>query len=106
MRCSCHSFIIAHAVPDGYEESITTLFTYRESETLMGDVNLNGVVDITDATIVQLSIAGLFVLSEAALAGADVNKDGVVDIGDAMVYSILSDTEPIFCPEESDEAYG
>ena len=88
--------IIAYAVLDGYEDSITTLFTYRVSDVLLGDVNQNGVVDITDATIVQLSIASLYVLSEAARINADVNKDGLVDIGDATFIQMKSAGRNVF----------
>lgn len=52
---------------------------------LVGDVNLNGVMDITDATLIQRHVAKLITLSDEALAVADTNGDGSVDVVDATV---------------------
>ena len=49
---------------------------------LIGDVNLDGIVDICDATAIQRHLADLEPLSGQALALADVNGDGAVDISD------------------------
>lgn len=48
-----------------------------------GDVNLDGKVDINDATVIQRYIAGHTDLSDSALSLADVNGDGAVMITDA-----------------------
>ena len=49
---------------------------------LIGDVNIDGIVDICDATAIQRHIADLEPLSGQALALADTNGDGAVDISD------------------------
>lgn len=48
-----------------------------------GDVNLDGTVDITDATLVQKYAARLETLSDRQLALADLNGDESVDVTDA-----------------------
>lgn len=50
---------------------------------VLGDTNLDGTVDVTDATAIQRYSAGLELLSAEQLAVADVNGDGVVDVTDA-----------------------
>lgn len=50
---------------------------------LLGDVNMDGAVSITDATEVQKGIAGLLSLNEYQNKLADVNKDGSASIIDA-----------------------
>lgn len=50
---------------------------------LLGDVNMDGAVSITDATEVQKGIAGLLSLNEYQNKLADVNKDGNISINDA-----------------------
>ena len=49
---------------------------------LIGDVNGDNKVDITDATAIQSHLAEMESLSGQALALADVNSDGKVDISD------------------------
>lgn len=55
--------------------------SYKPTFTL-GDANLDGVVDVTDATYIQKAIAGGSELSESARLASDVNKDGIIDIID------------------------
>lgn len=50
---------------------------------LIGDVNGDGSVSISDATELQRSLAGEVTLDARAKAAADVNGDGIVSIGDA-----------------------
>ena len=50
-----------------------------------GDVNLDGVVDISDATVLQKHIALLTELDDEALAVADMNKDGFYTISDVTL---------------------
>ena len=48
-----------------------------------GDVDSDGVVSISDATEIQLSLAELTTLTEEQQIAADVNKNGKTDIDDA-----------------------
>lgn len=57
--------------------------TTNDPEVLMGDVNLDGVVDITDATKVQQYVAELIELGTKEFKAADMNGDGTIDITDA-----------------------
>lgn len=50
---------------------------------LLGDANLDGTVDITDATTIQRYDVGMVGLGETAMELADVDKDGCVCILDA-----------------------
>ena len=50
---------------------------------ILGDVNLNGEVDILDATLIQRYLVALDELSERQQAIADTNRSGEVDILDA-----------------------
>ena len=50
---------------------------------LIGDVNLDGRVDIRDVTAIQRHLAELEPLSDQALALTDTNGDGEIDISDA-----------------------
>lgn len=52
-------------------------------EPLMGDANLDGVVDVLDATTIQRHIAKLIVMSDEQLAVADVLTDNFVNVMDA-----------------------
>ena len=54
-----------------------------EERVMLGDVNLDGVVDITDATYVQMASAELVTLTDRQRAAADMNGDGVIDVNDA-----------------------
>ena len=59
----------------------TTLYA-KWNMGLIGDVNGDNKVDITDATAIQSHLAEMESLSGQALALADVNSDGKVDISD------------------------
>lgn len=50
---------------------------------ILGDVNLDGVLDVTDATAIQKHLAELERFTATQLAVADANGDGEVDISDA-----------------------
>ena len=54
-----------------------------EPEFLLGDVSGDGVVDISDATLIQMHAAKLETLTEEQLKAADTTKDGKVDVVDA-----------------------
>ena len=49
---------------------------------LIGDVNLDGRIDIRDATMIQKHLAGLITLEGEALVNADADGSGTVDIND------------------------
>ena len=49
----------------------------------IGDVNLDGTVNIDDVTAIQKYLAELETLSEEQPALADTNGDGAIDISDA-----------------------
>ena len=55
-----------------------------------GDVNLDGKVDVTDATTVQKICAGLGTYSDEQLGAADANRSGSVDIVDATYIQRLA----------------
>ncbi|MGN1432731.1 MAG: dockerin type I repeat-containing protein, partial [Ruminococcus sp.] len=52
---------------------------------LYGDVNDDGIINVTDATLVQKYAAELTTLSADALKRADVNFDGVVNVHDSTL---------------------
>lgn len=86
--------------------SVTLSLTREESYTLpmrtltilfggapgyaLGDVNRDGVVDINDATYVQMYAAELIALDAEQLVLGDVNRDGVVDINDATYIQMYA----------------
>lgn len=49
----------------------------------IGDVDLNGIVNVSDATLVQYYASSIKELSDYQLSLADVNGDGVVNVLDA-----------------------
>ena len=54
-----------------------------EPQYSQGDVNLDGVLDISDATMIQSFLAELTALNQKQLALADFNNDGDININDA-----------------------
>ena len=56
-----------------------------ESDILIGDVNADGKIDITDATMIQKAVAELIELTDEQKKAADTNADGKVDITDATM---------------------
>ena len=51
--------------------------------TLLGDVNLDGRVNVNDVTEIQRHLADYLTLTKTAKANADLNGDGVISINDA-----------------------
>ena len=72
---------------DGYLVFTTehfSLYVVASEKTYnLGDVNLDGSVNVKDATTVQKWVAGLVELSAEALAVADTNADGTINVKDA-----------------------
>ena len=52
---------------------------------LVGDVNLDGVVDLADAILLMQHLSGSIDLSSKQLKAADINKDGAVNVGDVII---------------------
>ena len=65
-----------------YEATINRRFTVERTKEL-GDVNLDGVRNVLDATLVQKYLAGILNITDEQLLLADVNEDGLVNIADA-----------------------
>lgn len=61
----------------------TTIDTNSADDTMLGDVNKDGKLNIKDATSIQKYLASLITFDSSALAVADFNKDGKVNIKDA-----------------------
>lgn len=68
----------------------TVTVSAPEPSRLPGDVDGNGVVDVTDATLVQLHAALMITLEGDDLAAADVNGDGVTDVTDATLIQMTA----------------
>ena len=71
-----------------------------------GDVNLDGKVDVTDATTVQYICAGLGTHSEEELLAADADLNGAVTVVDAtfvqrLAAGIIQLDEPLDAAEVS-----
>lgn len=65
-------------------DKFKTEFTVRiKSKALIGDVNLDGKINIKDATAIQKHLAKFIHLEDENLAVADVNADGKVNVRDA-----------------------
>ena len=58
----------------------------------IGDVDMSGIVDIRDATLIQSYSADIKELSDYQLSIADVNADGAVNVTDAtQIQRILAE---------------
>lgn len=55
----------------------------KSAPVLIGDANLDGIVDVKDVTAIQRYLAELEVFTDKQLSAADTNGDGSVDIADA-----------------------
>ena len=71
---------------------VTSDVTYNAvfDKYLIGDVNMDGSVDVFDAVEVQKYAADKTVLNDLQLRIADVNKDGNVDILDASAIQRIA----------------
>ncbi len=57
---------------------------------IYGDVNADGNVDVSDATLIQMYSAGLKISGVFLAAAADVNSDGKLDVVDATLIQKFS----------------
>lgn len=60
--------------------SVYVEYTAQEGAFMLGDVNSDGKVDITDATYVQMAVAKIIELNASQTLAADTNADGKVDV--------------------------
>lgn len=70
-----------------------------ESEPLLGDVNSDSTISISDATLLQKYIANFVDLSDEQLKAADFDQDGTVNISDVTaiqkyLVSVQTPTKP------------
>lgn len=56
-----------------------------EPEIIVGDANLDGKVNINDATLVQRIVAKIIIPNEKQLIAADTNRDGIISIKDSTL---------------------
>lgn len=76
--------------PAPTQEPTTTPEPVAEKTVLPGDVNGDGTVDVSDATIIQLYIAELLDESKFNKEAADVNRDGAVNVRDASLIQLYA----------------
>ena len=63
---------------------ITTIINVQASEIILGDVNQDGVIDLSDVTLIQKYLSKSVTLSYSQQIAADVNRDGVINMTDVM----------------------
>ena len=73
----------SNTVAKTYADKNGLRFVPLDSGILIGDVDLNGVVNVFDATLVQKFSSSLVTLTNEQLANADANDDGTVNVFDA-----------------------
>lgn len=74
--------------------------TEPSNRILIGDVDLNGTITISDSTEAQRYISHISTLSDDALIAADVNKDSVISVKDATMiqaYVVKITVEDSYC---------
>ena len=77
-----------------YTGALTTTFEIIDEK--VGDVDLDGYIDINDVTAIQRHLCELETLDEKNLVLADTNGDGTVDISDAThLQMYLADYEVV-----------
>ena len=69
---------------DGYEDWFNgcIMVIINKPEPLLGDVDMDGDVDIQDATLLQICLAEMTALNDDQFKLADVNQDGFVNVRD------------------------
>lgn len=69
---------------ESYAEENGINFVSLDKKVLLGDVNLDGKIDVNDVTLLQRYIAGEpdTLISKDAVTAADFNKDGNIDVID------------------------
>ncbi len=66
------------------------------NDSLLGDVNLDGKISITDASLIQKYLAESVTLNDKQKSNADVDKNGKVSIIDAgLIQKYLAEMQPL-----------
>ena len=77
----------------------TTTTTKPVYDNIYGDINLDGVVDLTDAIMLNKQLAGVIIFTSAQQKNADCYRDGSIDDKDttALMQFVISliDTLPV-----------
>ena len=77
----------------------TTTTTHPVYDNIYGDVNLDGIVDLTDAIMLNKQLAGVIIFTSAQQKNADCYRDGSIDDKDttALMQFVISliDTLPV-----------
>lgn len=60
----------------------------EQINTLIGDVDFDGNINVKDATIIQLYLANYNTLNEKELIASDVDNNGIVDVKDATYIQL------------------
>lgn len=83
---------VSDKVYDGDKEAKKAVFVRKTGDEikLVGDVNNDGVVDVNDATYVQMYAADMIEFSDEQKLAGDVNRDGVVDVNDATYIQMYA----------------
>lgn len=104
---------VAEAISEEEKEKTTADLNAESSNNLLGDLNGDAVVDISDVILVQRQVLGLDPLTE----NADINQDGVVDKNDtentqriALGFEVLVERQPseygVVAPVIGDSNFG
>ena len=86
--------------PATTQPSTTQPVTEPSNRILIGDVDLNGTITVSDSTEVQRYIVNISTLSDEALIAADVDKDSVISVKDATMiqaYIVKLIVEDSYC---------
>lgn len=65
-----------------YAKSNLLMFVPLDDTVSLGDVNLDGIIDINDATHIQKYLAAKCSYIDTQKSVADINKDGIIDVND------------------------
>ena len=80
IKCYRDSYAQQFAIDNGISYDLINL--------KLGDVNLDGVININDVTYIQMHDVRLITLGELEKKAADVNRDGEITIRDATLIQM------------------
>lgn len=83
------SFLVDDALEWGAFSKDSFILISKEDDMIIGDVDENEMVDITDATMIQLIVAGATAPTLVQVKAADVNGDNKIDITDATMIQLF-----------------